>query len=383
MENFAYRNPVRLVFGRGVIAELPRLLVDQPRILLLYGGGSIRKNGVYGQVAAALKGFEVVEFGGVEPNPDYDMLMHAVEICRKERISFVLAVGGGSVADSAKFIAAAVPFAGDPWDLVTKWPPPVERPLAVGCVLTLPATGSEANGWAVISRRSIPAKLAFGHDLLIPQFSILDPETTFTLDARQTANGIVDAFVHVLEQYLTYAVGAHLQDRQAEAVLQVLAESGPAVLIDPRNYLLRANVMWCATQAQSGLLGCGVPGDWATHMIGHELTALYGLDHARTLSVVWPALARHQKHAKAGKLMQFGQRVWGLRNGRRLPAECVKRTEQFFRDLGMPTRLKDCGVNASEAADRVSERLAKRNKKFGERGHIGAAEARQILLLAG
>ena len=302
MLNFTYYNPVQSVFGRGSIAELPKVMPACEKVLLTYGGGSIKRNGVYEQVHAALKGRRLLEFGGIEPNPRYETCMKAVELARAEGVDFLLAVGGGSTIDGTKFIAAAVPYkAKDPWDMLTNWARVPANPLPLGCVLTLPATGSEMNGGAVVSRESTNEKLFFHSPHVFPRFSILDPETTYSLPARQTANGVVDAFVHTTEQYLTYPADAPLQDRQAEAILLTLVEEGPKALADPQNYAVRANLMWCATQALNGLIGCGVPQDWTTHMIGHELTALYGIDHAQSLAIVLPGVLQHQQGPQAGE----------------------------------------------------------------------------------
>lgn len=379
MENFTYHNPVRVVFGRGSIAELAKLIPPRFRILMTYGGGSIKKNGVYDQVKSALKGRKLLEFGGIEPNPEYETLMKAVRLARSKKAGFLLAVGGGSVLDGTKFIAAAIPFKGEPWDIVDR-EAPVRKALPLGCVLTLPATGSEMNPFAVISRRSAGDKRPFSSPLVFPKFSILDPETTYSLPPRQVSNGIVDAWVHVMEQYMTYPVGAVLQDRQAEAIWLALREVGPRVLAEPRNYEVRASMMWCATQALNQLIGVGVPQDWATHMIGHQVTAEYGLDHGQTLAAIAPALLRHRRDRKRAKLLQYAERVWGLREG---PEEeriegAIRKTEEFFRSVGVPTRLKEYGVGP-EAPRRIAEKFERRGEKLGEHGDLGPKEIREIL----
>jgi NADP-dependent alcohol dehydrogenase len=378
MLNFSFHNPVRVVFGKGSIAQLKELVPARKKILLTYGGGSIKSNGVFDQAKRALKGRTVLEFGGIEPNPRYETLMKAVELGRREKVGFLLAVGGGSVLDGTKFIAAAIPFAGeDPWAILKGTP--VESAVPLGSVLTLPATGSEMNTFAVISREGTKEKLAFGTPLVYPVFSILDPETTFSLPERQVVNGIVDTFVHVMEQYATYDVAAPLQARQAEAILTTLTEVGPRVLRDGKDYDLRAIVMWCATMALNGTIGVGVAQDWSTHTIGHELTALYGLDHAQTLAIVLPGVLRNQMSSKRDRLAQLGERVFGVKDGdaaARAEAAVV-RTEEFFRSLGMKTRLTECGVPA-ECAGLVAERLTP-GGPLGERRAIGPAEIRAIL----
>jgi len=379
MNNFTYRNPVELVFGKGTIAELRRLVPQGDRVLFAYGGGSIKKNGVYDQVRAALEGREVLEFAGIEPNPRYETCMKAVDLCRREGVGFLLAVGGGSVLDAVKFIAAAVPFQGEPWDILAKHAR-VEAALPLGSVLTLPATGSEMNGNSVISRDETREKLAFYSPLVYPKFSILDPETTFTLPPRQTANGVVDAFAHTMEQYMTYPADAPLQDRMAEAILSTLIEIGPKLLEHPHDYQLRANMMWTATMALNGLIGLGVPQDWATHGIGHELTALYGMDHGQTLAVVMPAVWRFKFADKKAKLAQYAKRVWGVAGTEEEKAKAaIEKTEEFFRLLGVKTRLAEYG--AENAVEQVPPRLAQRGVVLGERRDIGPDQVREILRL--
>jgi len=383
VQNFTYHNPTTLVFGKGSISRLPMLLPAKAKVLLTYGGGSIKTNGVYDQVIRALKGWQVLEFGGIEPNPRYETCMKAVELVRAEGVDFLLAVGGGSVLDGTKFIAAAVPYKGnDPWDILTNWELVPDSLLPIGCVMTLPATGSEANGGSVVTRESTKEKLFFVTPQNFPRFSILDPETTYTLPPRQTANGVVDAFVHTIEQYMTYPTDAPLQDRQAEAIFLTLIEEGPKALAEPRNYAVRANLMWCATQALNGLISCGVPQDWATHMIGHEFTALYGLDHAQSLALVVPGTLQHQRRRKQAKLLQYAARVWGIHEGDvdARVTQAIERTEQFFRSLGVGTRFSDYNI-PHEAIEIVASRIAKRGMKLGEHGDLGEKAVGEILAL--
>jgi len=385
MENFTFQNPTRIHFGRGQIAKLDRELPATARVLLLAGGGSIKQNGVYAQVKAALGARTVVEFFGVEANPDYDTLMRAVEIARREQLDWILPVGGGSVLDGAKFVAAAIPYTGeDPWQILVTQGTKLTTALPIGAVLTLPATGSEANGAAVISRRAIQEKLAFISPVVYPKFSILDPETTFSLPARQIANGIGDAFCHVIEQYLTYPADAAVQDRFAESVLRVLIDEGPKTLAHPTDYAARANLVWAATCALNGFIGVGVPQDWATHVIGHELTALHEIDHARTLAIVLPNLMQVQRATKRAKLIQYAERVWDIREGSddaRIDAAIAK-TRAFYESLGIKTRLSDYNVSVATATE-VAQRLAKRGvSAIGERGDITPAKVEEILCLA-
>lgn len=376
MQNFTFRNPTEIIFGKGTIPQIASRVPARGPLLLAYGGGSIKSNGVYDQVRAALKDRRVIEFGGIEPNPFYETCLEAAEVVRKENIRFILAVGGGSVIDACKFIAAAVPFEGaDPWDILVTYGKNVKSALPIGTVLTLPATGSEMNNGAVISRRSTHEKLPFRSRHSFPVFSVLDPEATFSLPARQISNGIVDAFVHVTEQYITYPGAAPLQDRLAESILQTLVEVGPKTLAQPRDYDHRASFMWCATLALNGLIGAGVPQDWATHMIGHELTAFYGLDHAQTLAVLLPGVWRHAFKDKKAKLAQYGLRVFGEKD----PGKAIDRTEGFFHSLGMATRLSDYKVDAEEAARKISALLVQRRLAFGERQDIGPEAVAAIL----
>jgi NADP-dependent alcohol dehydrogenase len=332
----------------------------------------------------ALAGHTVFEFGGIEPNPQYSTLMKAVELGRREKVDLLLAVGGGSVVDGTKFIGAAIPFEGEPWDILTKGAA-VKTAVPLAAILTLPATGSESNSFAVISRAETGQKLAFSSPHSYPLFAVLDPETTFSLPPRQVANGIVDAFVHTIEQYLTFPAQAQLQDRFAESILQTLVEVGPRTLAEPANYDLRANFVWAATMALNGLIGQGVPQDWATHMIGHELTALFGIDHARTLAAVLPSLLRIQSAQKGDKLVQFAERVWGIREGsreERIEAG-IAATEKFFLSLGVPVRLKAYEAAGAGTPATIAGQLSRNGMtKLGERGDVTPQTVEKILTLS-
>jgi NADP-dependent alcohol dehydrogenase len=385
MVNFTLHNPVKLVFGKGMIAELKSLIPAGTKVLMLYGGGSIKKNGVYDQVRRALVGFEVVEFGGIEPNPRYETCMKAAELAKKEKVGFLLSVGGGSVLDGTKFIAVAATYtAGDPWEIM-EGRVPVKAALPLGCVMTLPATGSEMNTYSVISRNSTGEKLAFGSDHVYPKFSILDPETTFSLPMKQTENGIVDTWAHVAEQYMNDVDCSALTSRLAESVLKTLIETAPKVKANPEDYQVRAELMWCATVGLNGWLALGAAAqDWATHMIGHELTALYGLDHARTLAVIMPAVYRFQLKRKQARLAQFGKRVFHIVEGDESAraSQAIDRMEAFFQSIDVPTRLSAYGIDAAAAGKQVAERLAKRGLKLGEYGDLGPTEVEKIIALA-
>ena len=381
MLNFEFHNPTRIVFGQGKVADLARLVPAQARVLVLYGGESARRTGTLDEVRAALGERSVSEFGGIEPNPSYETLMRAVEQVRAEHIDYLLAVGGGSVIDGTKFVAAAACFDGEPWDILLQRGRNVQRALPLASVLTLPATGSEMNNGGVVTRKATQAKLAFSSPHCFPQFSVLDPTKTYTLPPAQIANGLVDAYVHVMEQYLTYPVQARPQDRFAEGLLQTLVEIAPGALAEPPDYDHRANLMWTATLALNGLIGAGVPQDWATHMIGHELTALYGIDHARTLAIVLPSLMQSQRAAKRDKLLQYAERVWHVSGGtedERIDA-AITHTRAFFESVGIPTRLSAYGLGR-EAVDAVVAQLTAHGMlKLGEHRSITPEVSRAIL----
>ncbi len=381
MLNFTFHNPTKIVFGTETIAALNELIPPHARVLILFGGNSARKNGTLNEVKAALGGRVVQEFGGIEANPKYETLMRAVEQVRNEKLDFLLAVGGGSVIDGTKFVAAAVPFADDPWEILLSHGSKVESALPLASVLTLPATGSEMNCGAVITREETKTKLAFLSPQVFPQFSILDPSKTFTLPPQQIANGVVDAFVHIAEQYLTYPENGMVQDRFAEGLLQTLIELGPKVMAAPENYENRANLMWVATLALNGLIGAGVPQDWATHMIGHELTARHGIDHARTLAIVLPSLLNVQRGDKRAKLLQYAERVWQIRDGsesQRIDA-AIRCTADFFESLGIPTRLESYGLGADAVETLVAQLEAHGMTALGEHQNITPEVSRRIL----
>jgi len=382
MYNFEYRNPVKIIFGKGTIPSLANEVPQGAKILLTYGGGSIKKTGVYDQVKNALKDFDLLEFGGIEPNPHYETCMKAVELAKSKKVDFLLPVGGGSVIDATKFIAAAALYSdGDPWEILSKRGIiEVKKALPIGAVLTLPATGSEMNGNAVITKVATHEKKAFGSPLVMPQFSILDPECVFTLPDRQVANGIVDSFIHVLEQYLTFDVNAPLQDRMAEGVLQTLVEEGPKVLANRKDYNSAANFMWCATMALNGIIAVGVPQDWGTHMIGHELTAFHGIDHARTLAIVLPGMMSLKRASKGDKIIQYGERIWGITSGsrdERIDAAIAK-TVAFFESLGVATTLPEYDVPAS-TIDKIVQRFKANGTVVGEKNDIDYQQVEAIL----
>ncbi|WP_321375225.1 iron-containing alcohol dehydrogenase [uncultured Draconibacterium sp.] len=380
MYNFEYKNPVKILFGKESISKLAGEIPQNATILMTYGGGSIKRTGVYDQVMAALKGCNITEFGGIEANPHYETCMKAVQVVKEKKADFLLAVGGGSVLDATKFIAAAALFEnGDPWDILAAGAQ-VEQALPLGAVLTLPATGSEMNGNSVITRAERQEKKAFGSPLVMPQFSVLDPECVFTLPDRQVANGVVDAFVHVMEQYLTYNVNSPLQDRLAESILTTLVEEGPKVLAERKNYDAAANFMWCATMALNGMIAVGVPQDWSTHIIGHELTAFHGIDHGRTLAIVLPGVMHIKRENKKDKILQYGERIWDIKDGdadERVDA-IIARTVEFFESLGVPCTLPEYDVPET-TIDKIVERFKQSEAKFGEKQDMDYLEIEQIL----
>ncbi len=383
MYNFEYKNPVKIIFGKGTISKLAGELPPDAKILITYGGGSIKKNGIYDQVKSAVKNFKTFEFGGIEANPTYETCMKAVDLVKKEKIDFLLAVGGGSVADATKFIAAASLYTdGDPWDILAfRYEVEVKEALPIGVVLTLPATGSEMNKNAVISRRATKEKLAFDTPKVMPQFSILDPECVYSLPERQIANGIADSFVHVMEQYLTFPVDSPVQDRFAESIILTLIETAPKILADKKNYNTAANFMWSATMALNGIIGVGVPQDWSTHAIGHELTAFHGIDHARTLAIVLPGMMNLKRKSKKDKILQYGERIWGIKSGSedaRIDKTILK-TIDFFESLGIKTRLPDYDVTI-DTVNKITERLKKRGTILGENKDIDYALVEKILI---
>ena len=383
MLNFELYNPTNLVFGKGQIEKLTTLVPKDAKILLAYGGGSIFKNGIHEQVRKSLEGFDVTEFGGIEANPHFETLMKAVAIIKEQKINFILAVGGGSVIDGVKFLSAAANFEGNPIDILKKRIlfRDVTKVVPFGTVLTLPATGSEMNSGSVITIEATQGKLDFGGSALFPKFSICDPTAIASLPKRQLQNGVVDAYTHVLEQYLTYPHEGYLQDRIAESILQTLIQVGPDVVENPTDYALASNFMWSCTMALNGLIQKGVPSDWATHMIGHELTALYGIDHARTLAVIGPNLYRVMFETKKGKLAQYGKRIFNLTGTEdEIANEAINKTVEFFHTMGMQTKLSDYTNDFEKTADFIVKRFDERGwKALGEKQNITLDKVKAIV----
>lgn len=380
--NFSYLNPTKIQFGQGQIDSIKKLIPSDKRVLVIYGFGSIKKNGVYQQVSDALEGYQWFEFSGVEANPTLETLNNAVDMMHKHSIDFILAVGGGSVIDGAKYVAAASCYDGDGWDIM-EGKHRIKSAVPIGAILTLPATGSESNANSVITKKATHDKLAFAHPLVQPQFAVMDPDVMKTLPQRQIANGIVDAWVHVCEQYLTFPTNALVQEGYAEALLKALKTLGET--LDNQDDAWRANLMWSANQALNGQIGLGVPQDWATHMIGHELTALYGVDHARSLAIIQPSLMRNQISVKRPKLEQLGRNVFGLSESEDLAEQTIQQIEGFYHRVGVATQLTEHsepeqGQSKPQAIDAIIQQLELHGMTaIGENKAITIEHSRAIL----
>lgn len=381
MLNFNFYNPTEIVFGKNTIKKLDKLVPKNARVLVTYGGGSVIKNGTLDEVLKNLAGREVFQFGGIEPNPQFDTLMKAVEIVKKEKVDFLLAVGGGSVMDGTKFIALSAKYNGNPLELLTPdfGLAPVDSAVPMGTVVTLPATGSEMNNGAVISHKNL--KVPVFSMFTFPKFSILDPTVTFSLPKTQVANGVVDTFIHTVEQYVTYPVDARFQDRTAEGILKTLIEIGKTTVEEPTNYDARANLVWCATMGLNGLIGAGVPQDWTTHMIGHEVTAMFGVDHGKTLAILQPAIWEVRKEKKRAKLVQYAERVWDITEGTEdfKIEKAIEKTRSFFEDLGIKTHLSDYGITEDKIEDLIAALKKNGRTELSESGDLTLDISREIL----
>jgi NADP-dependent alcohol dehydrogenase len=385
MNNFEITTPTTIIFGKGQLAKVREQLAKHyggKKLLIAYGGGSVERSGFLDKLKEELDGYELHFFKGIEANPEFSTLMKAAGYIRSNDIGFILAVGGGSVIDGTKFISGAVGYDGDPWDVLLRKPGAEFRSaVPFGCILTLPATGSESNSGAVISRSELREKRTMGGPLFFPKFALLDPTFVATLPQRQIANGIIDAFVHTMEQYLTYPTDNLLQERYAEGILSTLIEIAPGVMANPSDYAMASNLMWCANQALNGVLRCGVPTDWATHMIGHELTALFGIDHAQTLAIIGPRLYELKLSGKKEKLVQYGRRVWNLEGSdEEIAMNAIERTEEFFRGLGVRTKLSEHTEDYGKTPEIVKDRFTERGwNGLGERQDLTPEEAAQIV----
>lgn len=385
MNNFEITTPTTIVFGKDQLPRISQLLKAQAadgKVIILYGGGSIEKSGFLDKLKTELTDLELHFFKGIEANPEYTTLMKAVEYIREHKIGYMLAVGGGSVIDGAKFISGAVNYAGDPWDVLTQVPGcTFSSAVPFGCILTIPATGSESNSGAVISRSELKEKRTMGGPLFFPKFALLDPTFVATLPKRQIANGVIDAYTHTMEQYLTFKGENLLQERYAEGILSTLIEIGEKVLENPADYELAATLMWCANQALNGVLRCGVTTDWATHMIGHELTALHGIDHAQTLAIIAPRLYEVKFESKKAKLAQYGKRVWKLEGSDdQVARKAIAKTEEFFRRLSVKTRISEYTSDYHDTAQIIHDRFVKRGwMGLGENKDLTPKEAEYIV----
>lgn len=396
MNNFQYYNPVRIVFGEGQIKQLADLVPAKARVLITYGGGSAKRTGTLDEVKTALDNDgerQIFEFGGIEPNPEFTTLLKAADMVNEQNIDFILAVGGGSVIDGSKFVALVSHLKEEDgtvsreqaWDALTSYTKNIDSAVDLGAVLTIPATGSEMNSGGVINYSERQAKLPFGNPLAYPKFSILDPTKTLTLPERQVMNGVADAFVHVMEQYLTYPVNAKVQDAFAESLLKILITEGKAVKENPEDLEVRKNIMWTATMALNGLIGTGVPQDWTTHMIGHELTSLHSIDHARTLTIVLPSLMRELKDSKKDKLLQYARNVWNINNDDKQLSDddvietAIAYTEDFFKALDLPINLADADLDESAIEPIIKQLKAHGMTALGEHKTNDLEVSRRIL----
>jgi NADP-dependent alcohol dehydrogenase len=384
MFNFNYYNPTHIIFGKDRLNSLDQMIPQNAKVLITFGGGSAKKSGLIDKIKDILKTREVLEFSGIEPNPRYETLMKAAEIVKKENITFLLAVGGGSVIDGSKFIKLAANYKGEGTDLLKFgfMPVPLDvvgETIPMGTILTLPATGSEMNAGAVISYNH--GKYPVSSSLSFPKFSILDPTITYTLPKKQVANGIVDTFVHTTEQYLTFPVNGMIQDRFSEGILQTLLEIGKKSVEETENYEIRANHVWASTLALNTLIGAGVPQDWATHMIGHELTAMFGIDHGQSLAIVLPALLEVRKDKKRAKLIQYAERVWNIdekAEDKKIDL-AISKTREFFEDLGVKTHLSDYGVKKEDIQKVVDQLEAHGWTKLSETQDLTLDISKKIL----
>lgn len=387
MFNFDFYNPTHIVFGKDRLDELDTLVPKDAKVLITYGGGSAVHSGLIDRIVKALGNRKVEQFGGIEPNPSLETCERAVAFIKEHGVDFVLAVGGGSVVDATKLIVMGATYDGPVIEVMKVGVPevPVDmvpNPLPFGTVMTLPATGSEMNNGAVITYGD--GKYPVFSSLVFPKFSMLDPTLTFTLPEKQVKNGVIDTFVHTTEQYLTYPVEGRIQDRFSEGILKTMIEIGHITVEEPENYDIRANHVWASTLALNGLIGAGVPQDWATHLIGHELTAVYHLDHGITLAIVLPALLEVKKADKLEKLAQYATRVWHITEGTKEEKadKAIAKTREFFESLGVSTHLKDYGLG-TEAIDKIVKQLEDHGMtQLGEKGDVTPEVVREILTRA-
>ncbi len=377
MKNFVFNNPTKLVFGKGQIGKLNELIPVDVNLMITYGGGSVRKNGIYDQVKNSLKGKSYIEFWGIEANPRVETLREAIKLGKDNDIDFILAVGGGSVLDGSKLIAAGIASEIDAWEIVLNGV--AEKQIPFASVMTVPATGSEMNAGAVITREETKEKYSFGGNY--PLFSILDPEVTYSLSEHQIACGLADAYTHVLEQYMTTTGQSRIMDRWAEGILHTVIEIAPKIKANPKDYDLVSEYMLSATLALNDFIRMGVTQDWATHMIGHELTALHGITHGHSLAIVMPGTLRVLKEQKREKLLQYGKRVLNIESGTEDERvdRAIEMTEAFYRSLGLTTRLSEAGVE-DNTIEVISKRFTERGVAFGENKNVTGKVVVDILV---
>ena len=385
MNNFNLYNPTKIIFGKDEINKLSEEIPSDAKVLILYGGGSIKKNGIYEQVKNAVTSYVVHEFAGIPANPEYSVLLKALQVIKENNIDFLLAVVGGSVIDGTKFLSSAALFEGDePWDIL-KNKIVTKEGMPFGTVLTLPATGSEMNSGAVVARSETKEKFAMGGPGLFPKFSILDPTVINSIPKRQLENGLADAFTHVLEQYMTYPIGANLQDRFAESILINIIETAPRILSAQTDYKAQCEFMWSCTMALNGLIQKGVPNDWAIHAMGHELTALYGIDHARTLAILTKQHYTYNIESKKDKLAQYAERVWGLKSDSKtdLAEQAIEKTNEFFHSIGIDTKLSEYTKDYKGTAEEIRKRFEDRSwTGIGEKGALTPVDVEKIVEMA-
>lgn len=384
MNSFTFHNPTKILFGEGMVDQLGEQIaaLGSKTVLLVYGGGSIKKTGLYDRVLKQLKqiGVRAVELPGVEPNPRVSTVRRGIELCRSEQVDLVLAVGGGSVIDAAKAVAVGVPYEGDVWDFLIR-KAKIEAALPLATVLTLSATGSEMNGGAVITDWEQKLKKSFSSPYSYPKFSILDPTLTYTVPVNQTVNGIVDTMSHVMEQYFSQTTNTPLQERLCESILQTVIENGEKALKDPSHPEARANLMLCSTYAlNGGMISVGMQGDWATHGMEHEVSAIYDIAHAEGLAILFPNWMKYVYRERIERFVQFAVRVWGIdpegKSDEEIALAGIQATRDYFTRIGAPARLSDLNIG-----DDQLQRMADEAVRFGPIGWFKKLNSEDVLAI--
>lgn len=388
MENFVFQNATKIIFGKGIESQVGSETAKySKKVLLHYGGGSIKKTGLYDKVIKSLKasGVEYVELPGVKPNPRLSLVHEGIELCRKNNIDFILAVGGGSVIDSAKAISIGVPYEGDVWDFYTK-KTGIEKAISVGVVLTIPAAGSESSGGSVITNEDGWYKRDAGSDLIRPVFAIMNPEISYTLPPYQTACGVADMMAHIMERYFTNVKNVDLTDRLCEAALKTIIKNAPIALKEPENYAARAEIMWAGTIAHNDLLGTGRIGDWASHDIEHEISGIYDVAHGAGLATVFPAWMKYLYKHDVDRFAQFAARVWNVdidfESPEKTALEGIERLTGFFRSIGLPVTLKDMNIDDNRLEEMADKRTDYGKKTVGNFVKLNREDVFNILKLA-